>query len=245
MLQDPGIDRWIAGFRRRDPTLAEDEEHALRSLLAAVVDVDADQDIVREHDVMRQSHLLLDGWACRYITLKNGRRQIVAIHIPGDFVDLHSFPLQVMDHSVGTFTPCRIATAPHDGLRAVTERHPHLARLFWLSTLIDGAINRQWLLSAGQRSALEQTAHLLCELYVRLELVGEARGFAFAMPMSQAELADALGISTVHANRVVQELKSANVVVWQGRTVSILDWDRLREIAEFDPVYLNLFASPR
>jgi CRP-like cAMP-binding protein len=245
MLQDPGIDRWIAGFRRRDPTLSNDEELALRTSLDEVLVVDGDRDIVCEHDRITRSHLLLEGWAFRYISLKSGRRQIVAIHVPGDFVDLHSFPLQVMDHSVATFTRCRIATAPHANLRKVTEQHPHLTRLFWLSTLIDGAIHRQWLLGAGQRSALEQTAHLLCELYVRLETVGEARDFAFAMPMSQAEFADALGISPVHANRVVGELRSSGVVAWQGRTVSILDWERLRDIAEFDPVYLNLFASPR
>ncbi len=245
MLQDPGIDRWIAGIRRRDPTLSSDEVRALCGIFSEFIDVDADEDIVREHERMKRSHLLLEGWAFRYISLKSGRRQIVAIHIPGDFVDLHSFPLQVMDHSVATFTPCRIATAPHERLRAVTEEHPHLARLFWLSTLIDGAVHRQWLLGAGQRSALGQTAHLICELYVRLETNGLAQAFTFPMPMSQAEFADALGMSSVHANRVLQELRGESVLAWQGRSVSILDWDRLRQIAEFDPVYLNLFSSPR
>ncbi|MEW5687967.1 MAG: Crp/Fnr family transcriptional regulator [Pseudomonadota bacterium] len=244
MIEDPGIDRWIASFRRRDPTLDGEEEAALRGVFSEVIAVADNRDIVLQHDRMLQSHLLLDGWAFRYITLEDGRRQIVAIHVPGDFVDLHSFPLQIMDHSVGTFSRCRIAVAPHSALRAVTERHPHLGRLFWLSTLIDAAIHRQWL-AGGQRSALARAAHLLCELYVRLETVGEARDLAFAMPMSQVEFADALSISAVHTNRIVQELRTEGAVAWQQREVRILDWDRLAGLAEFDPTYLNLFASPR
>lgn len=245
MLQDPGIDRWIAGFRRRDPTLSAAEDAALRTVLSEIVEVPADHDIVRQHDRVTQSNLVLDGWAFRYIALADGRRQIVSVHIPGDFVDLHSFPLQVMDHSVATFTACRIAIAPHERVRAVTEQHPHLARLFWLSTLIDAAIHRQWLLGAGQRSALEHAAHRLCELCVRLETVGLAQDHAFVMPMSQAEFADALGVSSVHANRVIQELRAQGLVAWEGRRVTILDWPRLSRIAEFDPTYLSLFASPR
>jgi CRP-like cAMP-binding protein len=245
MLDEPGIERWIAAIRRRDPTITSEEEFALRGVLSEVVTFEADQDIVCEHARMTHSNLLLEGWAFRYIGLADGRRQIVAIHVPGDFVDLHSFPLQIMDHSVATFTRCRVALAPHERLRGVTEKHPHLARLFWLSTLIDAAVHRQWILGSGQRSALEQTAHLLCELQVRLEVVGEAEGRTFAMPMSQAELADALGMSSVHANRVLQELRAQGVVAWRGRRVTILDWERLVSIAEFDPTYLNLFAAPR
>ena len=245
MLEDPGIDRWLVGFRRRDPSLTAAEETALRGVLSEVVEYPADRDMVREHDRINQSHLLLDGWAFRYVSLADGRRQIVAVHISGDFVDLHSFPLQVMDHSVATFTRCRVALAPHDKLRALTTAHPHLARLLWLSTLIDAAIHRQWLVGAGQRSALEQAAHRLCELYVRLELVGLARDLSFAMPMSQNEFADALAVSSVHTNRIVQELRGLGLVAWQGGRVSILDWERLAGIAEFDPTYLNLFSARR
>jgi CRP-like cAMP-binding protein len=244
MIEHPGIDRWIANFQLRDPTLSPDEEHALRGVFSEAVEFGPDDDIVRAHDRMTQSHLLLEGWAFRYITLGDGRRQIVAIHIPGDFVDLHSFPLQVMDHSVATFSRCRVALAPHGRLRELTQAYPHLSRLFWLSTLIDAAIHRQWL-AGGQRSALERAAHLLCELYVRLELVGLAKDFSFAMPMSQIEFADALSISSVHTNRVLQELRNEGVASWQHREVGIHDWQRLAGLAEFDPTYLNLFNSPR
>ena len=244
MIEHPGIDRWIANFQARDPTLSPDEELALRDVFSEVVEFGPDHDVVRTHDRMTQSHLLLEGWAFRYIALGDGRRHILAIHIPGDFVDLHSFPLQVMDHSVATFSRCRVALAPHSRLRELTQVRPHLSRLFWLSTLIDAAVHRQWL-AGGQRSALERAAHLLCELYVRLQLVDLAREFSFAMPLSQIEFADALSISSVHTNRVLQELRNEGAASWQSREVRILDWQRLMTLAEFDPTYLNLFPSPR
>ncbi|MDP3174950.1 MAG: Crp/Fnr family transcriptional regulator [Phenylobacterium sp.] len=244
-MEEPGVDIWVRNLRRRDHTLTADEEGAMRSVLSEVIEVPADQDVVREHDRQRRSHLLLEGWAGRYVTLSDGRRQIVALHVPGDFVDLHSLPLQVMDHSVATFTPCRIALAPHERLRAVTASQPHVARLLWLSTLIDAAILRQWLVGSGKRTALEQTAHLFCELYVRLELTGRAEQGRFAFPLSQSEVADCLGISAVHANRVFQELRSTETLSWRGRQVEIRNWDALTAIAEFDPTYLNLFDIPR
>jgi CRP-like cAMP-binding protein len=245
MIVERGVDDWIRNIRRRDSSLTVEEEAAVRGVLSEVVEAPADHDIVREHDRQTKSHLLLEGWAGRYINLADGRRQIVAIHVPGDFVDLHSFPLQVMDHSVATFTRCRIAFAPHDRLREVTVAHPHLARLLWLSTLIDAAILRQWLVGSGKRSALEQTAHLFCELFIRLQLTGRTEGHTFVFPLSQAELADCLGVSAVHANRVLQELRGAQVLAWRGRHVEIVDWAGLQAIAEFDPVYLNLTDSPR
>lgn len=245
MIEERGVDDWFRNIRRRDSSLTAEEEAAVRGTLSKVISVGADCDVVREHDRQTESHLLLEGWAGRYVTLADGRRQIVALHVPGDFVDLHSFPLQIMDHSVATFTACRIALAPHDRLRTVTATHPHVARLLWLSTLIDAAILRQWLVGSGKRSALEQTAHLFCELYVRLQLTGRAEGQTFVFPLSQIELADCLGVSPVHANRVVQELRATQVMSWRGRQVEILDWPALQSLAEFDPTYLNLVDSPR
>lgn len=245
MIDHPGIDRWIRNMRARDSSLSGDEESALRGAVGEIVDVAADRDVVREHDRQTHSHLLLEGWAGRYIDLADGRRQIVALHISGDFVDLHSFPLQVMDHSVATFTPCRIALAPHVRLRRITEQHPHLARLLWLSTLIDAAVLRQWLVGAGKRSVLEQAAHLFCELFVRLQLAGETEGPTFAFPLSQAELADAFGASAVHTNRVLQELRARGLLAWRSGRVEILDWEALAETAGFDATYLNLVDRRR
>ena len=123
---------------------------------------------MRETERPGRSTLVLSGITCRYRNLENGKRQITAIHVPGDFVDLHSFLIKQMDHSVGTLSPCIVAYAPHEGLERITERLPHLARLLWLLTLIDASIHRQWLVTMGAYPALNRTAHLLCELFTRL-----------------------------------------------------------------------------
>jgi CRP-like cAMP-binding protein len=205
----------------------------------------ADEDIVREGDRPSESSLLLEGISCRYRLLSNGRRQITALHVPGDFVDLHSFLLKTMDHGVSAITPCRYALVPHEALRVITEKHPHLTRMLWLLTLIDAAIHREWITGMGRRSALGQAAHLLCELFRRLEAVGLTEGNTFRFPLSQSEIGDTLGLSAVHVNRVIQELRSGGLVNWRGDLVTIEDFDRLADVAEFDPTYLHLNREAR
>lgn len=232
-------------MRARDQTLSAEENAVLREAVADVVQFEADRDIVREHDRCDQSHLLMHGWACRYLTLADGRRQIVALHLPGDFVDLHSFPFKRMDHSVATLTPCAIAVVPHERLKRITETQPHLTRVLWLSTLIDAAILRQWMLGAGRRSAVERAAHLFCEIFVRLRTIEAVDGARFAFPLTQLELADTLGVTPVHTNRVIQGLKRSEVLSWRGQVVEILDPQRLGRMAEFDPTYLALEPERR
>ncbi len=234
----------IRKLEQRD-RLSDEEKRVLDSAIDRVKNFPADEDIVQEGDRPGESCLILEGYACRYTLLADGRRQITAIHVPGDFIDLHSFPLKVMDHSVGTMTPCRVALVPHDHLRSITEKYPHLTRLLWLSTLIDAAIHREWMTGMGRRSAVGQMAHLLCELYLRLKSVGLATGFSYWLPITQAEMGDALGLSSVHVNRVVQELRAAGIITWRDETLIIDDWDRLAHIAEFDPGYLHLNVEPR
>ncbi len=205
----------------------------------------ADEDMVREGDRPSDSKLLLEGFAARYKILHNGKRQITSIHVPGDFVDLHNFTLKVMDHAIFAMSPCKVAVVPHEVLHRITEEHPHLTRLLWLNTTIDGAIHRQTLVNLGRQAALGQLAHLLCELFVRLEVVGETEDYSFRLPITQSELGDALGLSTVHVNRTLQELRSQGLLTWRGNLVVIEDWERLCEVAQFDPVYLNLEHQPR
>ena len=140
----------------------------------------------------------------------------MAIHVVGDFVDLHSFVLKTMDHSVGALTRCRVALVPHEFLQGVTERLPHLTRLLWLDTLVDAATHREWIVGMGRRSALEQLAHLICELYVRLEVLGQVDGATFDLPLTQTDLGDALGLSLVHINRTVRELREAGLLIVAG-----------------------------
>ena len=203
------------------------------------------EELVAQHSRPTESCVVLSGATAREVLLDDGKRQITALHIPGDFVDLHAFLLKVMDHSVVALTDCEAAYVPHRDLLRVMERSPHLGRLLWLSTVVDGAIQRAWITSAGRRSATAHFGHLICELYLRLEAVGLASEGRFEFPVPQNELADALGFSLVHVNRTLQDLRATGLVSWKGSAVSILDFDGLARMSQFDPTYLNLIRMPR
>ena len=238
------LNPFIVKMQRRDGFSAQ-ERAVLEDAVARVRVLGPHEDVVREGDRPTDSTLVLEGVTCRYNLLGDGKRQITAIHVTGDFVDLHSFPLKVMDHGVATLTTCRLGVVPHVRLKAITEQFPHLTRILWLSTLMDGSIHRQWIVTMGRMPALGQLAHLLCELYLRLEAVNEASDLRFRLPLTQTDLADTLGLTPVHVNRIVQELRQNGVVLWRTPDVQILDWDRLVELAEFDPRYLHLHHEPR
>jgi CRP-like cAMP-binding protein len=233
----------IEKLTRRDVVSAT-EIAALAEVLDPPRKVDAHVDIVLEHAYTDHSILLLSGFTARYSTLSDGRRQITEINVAGDFVDLHSLLMKQMDHGVVTLTPCIIAHAPHSRLRKLTEDHGHLTRLLWLDTIIDAAIHRQWLVAMGRRSGLGHLAHLVCELFTRLSAVGLNEGQTFHMPLTQTVLSDALGLSTVHVNRLIAELRREGLVRWTNPEIEILDWPRLAQIAEFDPTYLRLHSQP-
>ena len=225
--------------------VSADEQGVIRGMLTPTTLVEARQDIIAEGSRPHASTLLVDGFAVRYKLLPEGARQITAVHVPGDFVDLHSFVLHQMDHGISTLTRCRIATVAHSTLTEISRRHPHLSRLFWLVTLVDGAVHREWLVAMGRRPAAPQMAHFICELYLRLEAVGLAHNHQFLFPATQADIADMTGLSAVHVNRTLQELRAKELIKWQGHTVTIPDWDALADFAEFDPTYLHLVREPR
>ena len=231
-------------IRLRDE-LGIEEQRAIAAAADRRVRFGAGEDLVQEGSRPTHSMLVAEGFTCRYRLVAEGERQLTAIHLPGDFVDLHSFLLKEMDHSVGALTDCTIITFPHERLVKVTERFPHLTRLLWLLTLLDGSIHREWLIGMGRLSAPQRTAHLMCELYTRLEVLGLAAGHRFNLPVTQAAVADAVGISTVHINRVLQEMRQRNLISWDGGFVEILDWDALAEAGEFDDLYLHLIQERR
>ena len=235
-----GVTRLVDKLQRRGRALDPREIAALAESISRTTDYPAGQDFVREHEYCNESNLLMSGWCYRYSDLPDGRRQTLALHMSGDFVDLHSFQLKRMDHSVRTLTPCTVATVPHDNLVRITEDFPHLTRQLWFSTLIDAAIMRRWMVGLGQRSALERLAHLFCEIHYRASLVGLASEDGFVFPLTQGEIGEAVGISAVHANRVLQQLRAQRLIVLNGRTVRILDLPALERVAVFDPTYLNL-----
>lgn len=238
------IEKLLMKLRVRDELSAE-EEAALRALPADVRDVAADKTIIRAGQVLNESTLLLDGLMCRYKDLRNGRRQISELHVSGDFVDLHSFTLKKLDHSIMALTPCRFAQVPHERLKAITEQFPHLTRVLWFSTTLDAAIHREWVLSLGRRTALARVAHLFCELHARLQIVGLTDGFTYKLGLTQLDLAECLGLTSIHVNRTLKALRERGLVEFRSGTVSIQDWDALARIAEFDTDYLFLERLPR
>jgi CRP-like cAMP-binding protein len=197
-------------------------------------------DLIREGDKPEGVHLILEGFACRYKILPDGTRQIMAYMIPGDFCDLHIFILREMDHSVATLSHCREVEIPRATIIELTEDHPRIARAFWWATLVDEAILRQWLISLGRRDAGKRLAHLICELLLRLQLVGLVSGYTFELPLTQEELADTLGMSGVHLNRMLQDLRRSGMIELQDHSLVVLDRVRLQEYAGFDPNYLHL-----
>jgi CRP-like cAMP-binding protein len=231
-------------LRVRDLVVPE-EEQVLRASVAEIRDHPAGRTIIRSGTTLSASTLLVEGIVCRYKDLADGQRQIMELHIAGDFVDLHGFLLKRLDHNIGTMTPVRIALVPHDALRGITETHPHLGRMLWFSTLLDAAIHREKILSIGRRSAVARIAHILCELMVRLRLVGLADETGYALPLTQADLADVTGLTSVHVNRMLKKLRDEKLLTFRGGKVAIEDWEGLQRLAEFDPTYLHLERRPR
>lgn len=203
------------------------------------------QDAVVEGEIVNRCCLLLDGFMHRYKALEDGRRQIFAFLTPGDMPDLHSLNLNHVDHSIAATGDCQVGYIPHGVLREAFAGVAGLIDVFWRVTLIEGAIFRNWMLSMGRRDSAAQMAHLFCELYARFNAVGLTAGSAFHVPLIQEELADAMGISTVHANRVLQQLRRRGLVTFDTRLVQIPDWGALQAFAEFDPSYLHMRQSVR
>jgi CRP-like cAMP-binding protein len=232
-------------FLSRRDDLAAEEIAALETLTLNRQDYAAGTAMIRQGDRPNSSILVLEGLAARAHYLADGKRMISALHIPGDYVDLHSLLLDQMDHDVTALTDCRVALTAHPEVRRVTERMPHLGRLLWLATTIDAAMHRAWIVALGRMSPLSHMAHFLCEMYLRLDIVGLAKDYSYRLAITQIDLADMLGLSVVHVNRTLQDLRATGMVSWVGSTVSIKDWDGLRELAQFDDAYLNLNKRAR
>jgi CRP-like cAMP-binding protein len=221
-------------------TLTDQERAALMRLPMQVQDLRADQDIVREGDRPSRSCLLIEGFACRYNMTHDGKRQILFFHVPGEIPDLQSLHIHTMDHSLATVTRCQVGFIRHEELLDLCDRFPRLAGAFWRETLIDGAIFRKWLLGLGRKAADARLAHFLCELVTRMRAVGLVEGNTCVWPFSQVEIGDALGLSTVHVNRTLQEeLRAKGLIELTKGKLTVLDWGRLQRLGEFDPTYLH------
>jgi CRP-like cAMP-binding protein len=202
-------------------------------------------DIAREGDRPRDVHMILAGWACRYKQLEDGRRQIVSFFLPGDICDLNIFILREMDHSIGTITSVTVADLSREFFDEISSGFPRIATAFWWESLVNAAIQREWTMSLGQRTAAERMSHLLCEIFLRLRLAGLTREDSCDFPLTQSDLADATGLSKVHVNRTLQELRSAELIVLKGKSLTIPNLERLMNEGLFNANYLHMNREGR
>jgi CRP-like cAMP-binding protein len=200
----------------------------------------ARSDITREGDKPTDVHLILSGWACRYKQLPDGRRQVISFFLPGDMCDLNVFILTEMDHSIGTITPVTVADLPREFFDEISTGYPRIATALWWETLVNAAIQREWTLNLGQRTASERMAHLLCEIFIRLQLSKPTGENSCEFPLTQTDLADATGLSKVHVNRTLQELRTKELIILKGKTLTIPSLDLLMDAGLFNANYLHM-----
>jgi CRP-like cAMP-binding protein len=237
------IEAHLLKLRARE-RISSSEEKAVRDLVSGTRRAPAHATIIRQGEELNLSLLLLEGWLGRTKDVLKGHRQILELHVPGDFADLHSFTLKVLDHDIVALTPVTVATVPHERLHRLTEQHPHLARLYWLVTNIDAAIQRESTLSLGRRSAEARVAHLFCELFERLRVANLVDHDSYDFPLTQSQISECLGLTPVHTNRTLQALRAKGVLTLEQRRLTILDREQLNAIAEFDPSYLYIRQRP-
>ena len=230
--------RFLAG--RRQGNLTVDQRAALEAAVTGSERRPARTMLVERDAVLHQSTMLVEGMMCRYVEDLDGLRQLVALHVPGDFVDLHGYPLRRLDHDVATLSACEVAYVPHAVLDRIIGDDPELGRKLWYSTMLDAAMHRAWLFRLGRLDASGRVAHLLCEIDARLGAVGLSDGRRFALPLTQLDLAEACGLTSVHVNRVLRQLREDRLCTFRHGMVEILDPRGLARRGQFDPDFLYL-----
>ena len=229
---------------KRGATLSAEERVRLESAIGEVRTFGPRTTIVRAGDTLHQSTLLIEGILSRYIDDRNGFRQLVAVHVAGDFVDLHAYPLRTLDHDIATMTAAKVAIVPHRNLDAILIEDPGLTRKLWFSTLLDAAVHRAWLFRLGRLDAVGRVAHFLCEMNARLVSAGLSDGRRFPLGITQVDLAEICGMTSVHVNRVMRQLREDGLCVFRSSVVEILDLPRLTERGQFDADYLYMKEPP-
>ena len=227
--------RKLEGFGPLPP----EDRAALLMVSVHTQSVPAGTDLAREGDPTESVFLILEGMACRYKLRASGVRQIMAYLVPGDTGDLDAALLKVLDHSIGTLSDCEVVRLAPETIQDLLQR-PAVASALRKATLVDEATAREWLVNVGRRAAIERIAHLFCEVLLRMQVVGRAQENTYAWPLTQVDLADTTGLTPVHVNRMLQELREQGLIELTSRRLKILDLPRLRALAEFRPNYLHL-----
>jgi len=219
--------------------LGMDDEAALLEAIKDVRQLNSGTHLIRKGDRPHDVHILLSGWAARYDVVPNGGRSITAFLLPGDILDQHITVLGQMDHSIVTLTDAAVAYLPNGRLESVAVQRPLVASALWWSTLVDEAVLRAWLVNIGRRDAFEAIGHLLCELHARLAKVGFTTNSDFQFPLTQEEIADALGLTATHVNRTLKRLRAEGFITLRHKKLVILDIANLRSATDFDSSYLH------
>jgi CRP-like cAMP-binding protein len=222
--------------------LDETDRQAIRALHARIETHPAHSVLVKDGARVTHCTLLIDGFVCGQKDTGDGGRQILSFHLPGDFVDLGHLLLSRSDHAVQTLTPATIARIAAQDLRLLAETRPHIGQALWRDTLIGAAITREWVVNVGRRGATARIAHLLCEFATRRQTAGFGPPERFDLPMTQEQIGDATGLTSVHVNRKLHDLQDIGVIARERRDLHIRDWPRLTRIGDFDPAYLHAAA---
>lgn len=237
------FDRFLTN--RRGYELTAEELRLLDGAVSEVRTIDARTTMIEAGERVTSSTLLVRGFMSRYIDDPAGLRQLVAMHVAGEFVDLHAYPMRELDHSIGTLTSCEVAIVPHDALKAVLEGHEDLSRKLWFSTLLDAALHRAWLFRVGRLDAVGRVAHLFCEMNARLESAGLSDGETFQLPMTQTDIAEVCGLTPEHVNRVLRQLREGELCQFKSGSVTLINPAALARRGHFDPNYLYLKTAPK
>jgi CRP-like cAMP-binding protein len=219
------------------------DRQRIAELPLKVINTPGDCEVVTHGYASSRCTLVLDGFLYSHKIVAGSRRQITSFFVPGDIVDLPTLYLPRIDHSISTLGPAVLAFVPHTALKEVLDVSPALAQAFWRETLMQAAIFQEWVVNLGRRDAFARLAHIVCELTVRLQAMGLARDLSFAMPWTQMDVADACGISSVHANRIIQELRYLGLVEWDTKRVKVRDWEALTRLGDFNDDYLQFSTT--
>lgn len=227
-------------LRNRTAELSDAERHVLEAAVSETRTIAAGEIVVRQGTPVGVSTLLVQGLMTRHVDAKDGRRHLVAVHVPGDFVDLHAYALKTLDHDVGALTEVRLAIFTHAALERIQEADPRLTRRLWFMTLLDAAMHRHWIYRLASLNALQRVGHFLCEMNARLLAVDASDGSSFSLPMTQADIGEVCGLTNVHVSRVLRELREMKLCTLRSSQVVIHDLAGLAAAAMFDPAYLYL-----
>lgn len=225
--------------------LSEEERAALEAAFSDIRQMEAGEELLKEGSRSGSLHLLLDGWACRSKQLSNGTRQIPALLTPGDFCDLDGLMLRRPNYDVITLTPCTVAVLGRDSARDIKARYPRIATVLWWLASVENSILTEWMLCLGRRSAIEHLAHLLCELLVRLSLVGRAEENGYALPMTVEQLADVLGLTPAQVNGSLNTLRNHGLITLEDGWLTMRDWTAMKALSGFRTAYLHPEGVPR